>query len=413
VSTQMKGIELVRRDWSLLSKNALQYCVDQILHSETTLDNCRMSILDQMKKISEEIREYPTEEFIISKEISKDPSEYPDIRQLPHVIIAKRLKEKKVNIKVKDRIPYLICVYKNDELKNKSNITDRAFHPSEYEERKDELEIDYQYYLSSQVFPPVLRICKHIEGKIKKMKKGINSQVLSEYLGIKSTSQYYNSTNNYDHDKDMRFQYLYNFGYLKEKMNIQKFKCKNCDSELSFDFEKKIINIIENEEENRSKLLTCENCEEEIEVYLIENWIQGNYRNLLKKYYEGKPFKNEIKGWIKNKDERSKVFSIDGSILIEEKKSEGKMEYSNFDLFEDLEYFLSLFNLKLIISKINKDYKEKKNKLVSNITLSKNLESIQNENLEFFELFEKVNNLFKKSSFRIVNLTKLFSIYNE
>ena len=56
-----------------------------------------------------------------------------------------------------DVVPYIVCkTGKND------SAAQRAFHPEEISEQK--LEIDFEYYLSSQVHPVISRLCEPIEG---------------------------------------------------------------------------------------------------------------------------------------------------------------------------------------------------------------------------------------------------------
>jgi len=46
---------------------------------------------------------------------------------------------------------------------NTSSIAERALTPKEFSSQKD-AKIDYQWYLSTQVHPPVCRLCEVIEG---------------------------------------------------------------------------------------------------------------------------------------------------------------------------------------------------------------------------------------------------------
>ncbi len=57
-----------------------------------------------------------------------------------------------------DHIPYVIC-----EQKDVSQVSMRAHHPKEVAEAKGALPVDVQWYLSSQVLPPVARLCAPIE----------------------------------------------------------------------------------------------------------------------------------------------------------------------------------------------------------------------------------------------------------
>jgi DNA polymerase alpha subunit A len=79
-----------------------------------------------------------------------------------------------------DVIPYLLCRSEGEETA-KSAQADRAKHPDEFRRASGELKIgnadlsglpeiteirslDFEYYLSQQVLPPIERLCEPIEG---------------------------------------------------------------------------------------------------------------------------------------------------------------------------------------------------------------------------------------------------------
>ena len=82
----------------------------------------------------------PLKDFIITKQLAKNIDDYNDLKSLPHVRVAKRLKEKgDMSIKVNSYIPYIVCLSKdsnNDNNKNIKSISDRSYHPKEIEEDK-------------------------------------------------------------------------------------------------------------------------------------------------------------------------------------------------------------------------------------------------------------------------------------
>jgi DNA polymerase elongation subunit (family B) len=48
-------------------------------------------------------------QFIITKMLSKDPSEYPDAKGQPHVQAALKMRKMNKPVRVGDVIPYVIC----------------------------------------------------------------------------------------------------------------------------------------------------------------------------------------------------------------------------------------------------------------------------------------------------------------
>lgn len=58
----------------------------------------------------------------------------------------------------------MFCIGKGEEA-SKSVQADRAKHPDEFKKAApEELSIDYEYYLTNQILPPIERLCEPIEG---------------------------------------------------------------------------------------------------------------------------------------------------------------------------------------------------------------------------------------------------------
>lgn len=87
-----KGLDMVRRDWSLLSKELENFCLGQILSGGSPKDV--EVIHNSLMKVQEEMRneQIPMEKYVITKMLSKAPKEYADGRNQPHVEVALRLK---------------------------------------------------------------------------------------------------------------------------------------------------------------------------------------------------------------------------------------------------------------------------------------------------------------------------------
>ncbi len=93
--------------------------------------------------------------------MTKDPSNYSDSKSQPHVTVALRMKSKGLNASSGDTIPYIICTKSIQE--GSSSQADFAYHPDEV--KKDTgLKIDNNWYLQTQIHPPISRLCEHIEG---------------------------------------------------------------------------------------------------------------------------------------------------------------------------------------------------------------------------------------------------------
>ena len=170
IERELKGVDLVRRDWSPLSKNTGLKILDVILSGKSK-DEIIMEIYDELKRVSEAIDSDKIEikDYAITKQLAKNIDDYNDSKALPHVQVAKRLREqKKRNFQIHSFIPYIICLYKEDEnadnIQHRSNktIADRAYHPKEIE-NDPSLKIDHIWYKENQILPVVKRLVQHIE----------------------------------------------------------------------------------------------------------------------------------------------------------------------------------------------------------------------------------------------------------
>ncbi|POW04709.1 hypothetical protein PSTT_10205 [Puccinia striiformis] len=163
---EVKGLDMKRREYCKLSKDASQYILEQVLSGLST------------ELVVEKIHEYLTElgrsvkdgkkeldDFIIHKKLGKDPKDYPDVKSQPHVQVALRMKLKgNATPKAGDVIPYIFCLGEDGSSSTRSAQADKARHPDELRRADTTWKIDYEYYLSLQVLPPIERMCDPIEG---------------------------------------------------------------------------------------------------------------------------------------------------------------------------------------------------------------------------------------------------------
>lgn len=83
---ERKGVDMVRRDWSLLSKEIGDLCLAKILHGGPC-DDVVEAIHNELMKIKEEMRngQVALEKYVITKALTKSPEAYPDSKSQPHV----------------------------------------------------------------------------------------------------------------------------------------------------------------------------------------------------------------------------------------------------------------------------------------------------------------------------------------
>ena len=85
-SQELKGLDIVRRDWCTLAKETGSYVVSQILSGESC-EAVLEAIHSRLMDIGAAVRagEVPLEAFHITKQLTKNPEDYPDRKSLPHV----------------------------------------------------------------------------------------------------------------------------------------------------------------------------------------------------------------------------------------------------------------------------------------------------------------------------------------
>lgn len=160
---ELKGLDIVRRDWSKLAVIAGKFILNEIL-SDKPMDERIENIHMKLEKVKDDLLGGVTHPSLleITKQLTRSLNEYSDASQLPHVTVAMRMnKQRNRNFKRGDVVGYIIC-----EDGTSAAAMKRAYHLDELKDpaNKDKLKPDVEYYLSQQVFPVVFRICEPLEG---------------------------------------------------------------------------------------------------------------------------------------------------------------------------------------------------------------------------------------------------------
>jgi DNA polymerase alpha subunit A len=179
---ERKGLDMVRRDWSLLSKELGDFCLSQIL-SGGSCEDVVEAIHNSLMKVQEDMRsgQVSLEKYIITKTLTKPPEAYPDAKNQPHVQVAQRLKQSgySTGCNVGDIVPYIICCEQGTSSGSSTGIAQRARHPDELKREDGKWMIDIDYYLSQQIHPVVSRLCASIQGT--------SPERLADCLGLDSS----------------------------------------------------------------------------------------------------------------------------------------------------------------------------------------------------------------------------------
>ncbi len=106
---ELKGLDLVRGDWCVQSKDTGTYVRSQILSGQD-VESVRHNIFTHLEGVAQQIRngELPLDKFVIINGLSKHPNDYPDAKALPHVQVAKRMLKGNRLVSTGDQIPYVV-----------------------------------------------------------------------------------------------------------------------------------------------------------------------------------------------------------------------------------------------------------------------------------------------------------------
>jgi len=176
-SIDMRGIETVRRDWCALVSEVMNEVINIILKEGDI-----QKAIDKVKDVLTKLRkgEIPLEKLTIIKGITKNIDHYDGM--LPHIELARKMAKRNPQEppKIGDRIGFVI-------IKGSQMLSKRAEDPSYV--KKHGLQIDPDYYINNQVFPPLERIFSAV-GVEKGELFGSGRQASLLGLGTKATRKH-------------------------------------------------------------------------------------------------------------------------------------------------------------------------------------------------------------------------------
>uniref|UniRef100_A0A7S1IK49 DNA polymerase n=1 Tax=Eutreptiella gymnastica TaxID=73025 RepID=A0A7S1IK49_9EUGL len=303
VKQEIKGLDLVRRDWCPLSQKMSVQVLNFILSGRPgdeildTINTYLAEMGDSIRNGKEDLKD-----FIITKSLTKAPEQYADRAVQPHVQVALRMKEQNLTVQTNDLIPYIVCEATSVNpdvlgLKadwDKSKLAMRAFHHDEVKNPATGLKPDLDWYLATQIHPPITRLCEHIQG--------MDSHYIAETLGLQaskylvhtssSTSSepmavYRYTTHSYDMDDEQRY----------EDCEQLQFDCGRCKAPVVISIKQRLYEAVEKLfQENMDpssvgpmNFFTCEQCSTVVPLPKIYNTVLLKIRQHQQKYYSQCP----------------------------------------------------------------------------------------------------------------------------
>lgn len=387
---EAKGLDMVRRDWCPLAKQASQFCLDQILSGKPR-EEVIGAIHEHLSNLGTSIREgkVPLNKFLITKQLTKKPEDYPDAKNQPHVQVAlrRRAAGKRDGVMPGETIPYIICAADGEEVKSDS-LADRARSPEEISSGTQKLKVDVDYYITQQVFPVICRLVAPIEGT--------DAFHIAESLGMDVTKfKVAGASINPDEALDIALSGLDDDDRFKDCQPLE--LATPSDKKVSFDGVRNLLK----QDTVASALLDPED-NTPLTPAQISNQARLRARASIKKYYEG---------WLTSDDEmlpcrtrnvclRDLPDSMPGTAPPDLKCS-GNMhpEVSEAKLYTELSYLYRLFDVEGAVQALGQNNKEAKAAALAKLAPLKTT-------LDFAAAqTAKIQN---KSGYRWVNLSSVF-----
>lgn len=128
---ELKGLDIVRRDWCKLSVEVGKAVVTMILEGEMSQEDLVAAVHGYLQAVGENVvaGKVGLDQFVITKALTRNPENYANTQGQPHVQVALRLNASGgvgKEFRAKDTVEYVIC---NDGTTN--NPAQRAYSPGE------------------------------------------------------------------------------------------------------------------------------------------------------------------------------------------------------------------------------------------------------------------------------------------
>ncbi|KAK4690388.1 DNA polymerase alpha subunit A, partial [Lecanoromycetidae sp. Uapishka_2] len=161
---EVKGLDMKRREYCALSKDASSRLLNLILSGEEP-EMVVGKVHEYLRELSERMREekVPAQKYIIFTKLGKDPKDYPNPDSMPQVQVALRALAQGKSARVNDVISYIMTGSASAAAPHES-AAKRAYAPGDVTKAGSELKPDVEWYLYKQIFPPIERLCAPMPG---------------------------------------------------------------------------------------------------------------------------------------------------------------------------------------------------------------------------------------------------------
>ncbi|KAL8849005.1 MAG: hypothetical protein Q9221_005966 [Calogaya cf. arnoldii] len=161
---EVKGLDMKRREYCALSKEASSRLLNEILSGEDP-EVVVSKVHEYLRELSSKMREekVPKSKYIIYTKLGKNPRDYPNPDSMPQVQVALRALAAGKTVRINDVISYILTS-SSCSISASENSAKRAFAPQEVCNPNSTLKPDIDWYLHKQIFPPIERLCAPLPG---------------------------------------------------------------------------------------------------------------------------------------------------------------------------------------------------------------------------------------------------------
>ncbi|KAJ0971998.1 hypothetical protein J5N97_019957 [Dioscorea zingiberensis] len=362
---ESKGVDMVRRDWSGLSRDLGNFCLSQIL-SERSCEEVVESIHSSLMEVQEQMRngEIELEKYVIWKTLTKPPEDYPDAKNQPHVQVALRLRQNGYpGCSAGDTVPYVICCQQESSSGSSTGIAQRARHPDELKRDGGNWLIDIDYYLSQQILPVVSRLCASIQGT--------SPARLADCLGLDSSKFQYKAAQSDGKGSSTALPYVLDDDERYSGCTPLRLSCPSCSS--TFDCPPVYSVLSTSCNGNQSDLQTekapvnfwrtmrCTRCPDDVDCRLspamIANQVKRQADSFISLYYRCLMMCDDelCKHTTRTVNLRALGDSERGTVCPNYPRCNGRLvrQYTEADLYKQLTYFCHILDSKRCIEKLD------------------------------------------------------------
>ncbi|OAL38306.1 hypothetical protein AYO20_02365 [Fonsecaea nubica] len=353
---EVKGLDMKRREYCALSKEASQKLLNEILSGEDS-EVVLEKIHEYLRELSSKMREnaIPVQKYVIYTKLGKNPTEYPNADSMPQVQVALREISRGKTVRVNDVMSYIVTM--GDEETKGLPAPKRSYTPQDVQKTDSGLVPDFEYYLHKQIFPPIERLCAPIPGT--------DSVRLAECLGLDVRKYQINSSNGASQRSTEIFPLE---SQIPDSVRFQdaarlSLKCRECKQTTIFE------GICDSTDSCTPEGIACGNadCKKLFPRLRIVMQLESQIRAQTSAYYEG---------WLVCDDascgNRTRQMSVYGHrCLGPNGRAEGCLgrmsyEYSEKKLYNQMLYFAALFDIEKAKNKARseKEYAQKKDRIM-------------------------------------------------